>query len=328
MRIRSIIVCTLALAAIAGSVFSGIAFATFAASSQPAAWLFDVAACGLVFMLGFTVRGGTHSVAILLSIFALCLPAAGPALAALCALAIHFMRPARDDDEPYKIGNPVSLRSQTAGPGAVLGRPLVESVRRLSHLNLFRLLTGIGSLPPRDARPVLVHLRDSDDAQLQLFAQGGLNDAIEASEAHLKSLARCAHARPGEAATHCAIAEINLYLLDNNLVEQDDRPATWDAASHAIADALKADPCDALSLKVCARLNLIGGDPEKAMLAAGALAKIPGHEETARLLLAEAAFHSGDIETIAEKLAGVSPGAPDRDDILDFWRRPKPTAYA
>jgi hypothetical protein len=328
MRTRSLIVCSLALAALAGAVLSGFAFAPIGSPDQPVAWLFNIAACILVFVLGFAIRGGTISVALLVTLLALCLPAVGPALAALTALAIHFMRPARDEDDLYLIGNPVSSRSRTGEPGTVLGRPLIESVRILSQINLFRLLTGIGSLPPKDARPVLARLRDSDDAQLQLFAQGGLNDAVEASEAHLRTLSRRARSHPEENQTHCAIAEINLYLLENNLIEEEDRPATWSAASHAIGDALRAAPDDALSLTICARLNLIGGEPGKAELAANSLAKIPGHEEAAQLILAEAAFECGDIDTIGKKLEGVSPGSPDRDDILDFWRKPKPAAHA
>lgn len=327
MRIRSAIACTLAGAAIAGGTLGGIAFARLPADGLPVAWLLDAAACFLVFLLGYTVRGGAHSIAILLTIFALCLPVAGPGIAALLGLSIHFMRPAREVDEPYQVGNPVTERGKTGMPAAVLGHPLVESVRHLSQLDLVRLVNGLGSFPPGDVRPVLLRLRDAGDDQLQLFAQGGLNDPIEAADAQLRSLTRRAIAHPGEAATHCAIAEIHLYLLENHLVEAGDRPATWDAACEAIGDALRADPCDAQSLQVCARLNLIGGDPNKARLAAESLAKLPGHGENASLILAEAAFETGDLESVAEKLAGVTPGASDRDDILDFWLKPKPTAY-
>jgi hypothetical protein len=328
MKIRSIFVCTLALAAIAGAIVSGITFATFEATDAPTAWLFNLVACALVFALGFAISGGTYSIAFLLVILALCLPAAGPALAALIALSIHFMRPAREEEELFKIGNPLCTRGSTAEPGAVLGRPLVDALRSLSYLNLFRLLTGIGCLPPKDARPVLLRLRSSDDAQLQLFAQGNLNDAIETSEKHLSNLARHARSRPGDAATHCAIAEIHLHLLDNNLVEEDDRPAAWDAATRAISSALKAAPNDALGLKICARLNLIGGDPQKAKLVAESLAKISGHADIAKLLLAEATFEVGEFESVESELRGVTPGASRRDDILDFWRKPKPNAYA
>ena len=324
MHIRSIIVCTLALATLAGAVLSGLAFATFSPDEMPVAWLFNISACILVFMLGFFVKGGKHSLSLLLIILALCLPAVGPAVAALTALSIHFMRPARDDDDRFKIGNPVAMRSSTDKPHSVLGRPLVESVRKLSQINLFRLLTGIGSLPPKDARPVLTRLRDCDDAQLQLFAQGGLNDALDASERHLKTLKRRAQDHPDETATHCSIAEINLYMLENHLVEEDDRPAAWNAASHAIADALKTNPKDALSLTICARLNLIGGDADKARMAAESLAAIPGHDEAARLLLAEASFESGNFEAVKEKLEDVRPGSSRRDGILDFWSKPKP----
>ena len=48
----------------------------------------------------------------------------------------------------------------------------------------------------------------------------------------------------------------------------------------------------------------------------------------AQLLLAETAFESGDIDSIGEQLEGVTPGSLDRDDILDFWRKPKPASYA
>ena len=226
-----------------------------------------------------------------------------------------------------KIGNPTADRVTVRGPGAVLGRPLVEAVRLLSPLNLFRLLCGLGSLPPKDARPVLVRLRDSGDAQLQLFAQGGLNDAIEGVEQDLASLQKGARANPRCAAAHCSIAELHLFMLDHNLVEEDGRQATWDAACHAIADALGQDPDDALGLQVCSRLNLLGGDPGKAMLAAESLAKIPGHQDNARLICAEASFDAGDFERVPAELDGVTSGAYGQDAILDFWRKPKPAAY-
>ena len=328
MRIRSIIVSILGLAALAGAIFSGLTFATFNSANLPLAWLLHAAACTLVFMLGFTVRGGAHGIALLLSIFALCLPAIGPGIAALCALAIQFMRPAREEAEKVVIGNPASSNNHTTAPQGVLGRPLVEAVRKLELPNLFRLLTGIGSLPPRDSREVLIRLRDGEDAQLQLFAQGGLNAVIESSERHLKYLNQRAKHLPKEAATHCAIAEIKLHLLDNRLVEEDDRPAIWDEASESIGRALLTTPDDPLSLKICARLNLLGADPEKAKLTAEALAKIPGHEETAQMILAEAAFLSGELESVGSELENVTGGTTERDQMLDFWTKPKPAAYA
>jgi hypothetical protein len=327
MKTRSIAVCTLALAALGAAISSGIAFGSFDGSDLPAAWLLDISACLIVVVLGFTVRGGTFSIACLLGVLAACLPAAGPAIASLAGLSIHFMRPSRRGADPFVVGNPLTAHSPTSRPCSVLGRPLVTAVRSLSDINLFRLLTGIACIPPDDARPVLLRLRDGDDPQLQLFAQGGLNDAIEAAENHLKYLTRRAHQHPGECPTHCAIAEINLHLLENHLVEPDDRPAMWDAACTAIARALEADPKDALSLKTCARINLLGGDPEKARLAAEALATIPGHSDTARLLIAEAAYSAGDLETIAGRLAGIAPNSAGCDAILDFWRKPKPMAY-
>lgn len=276
MRLRSLTVCALALAALTGSAISGIAFAAFELENQPVAWLLNLAACLLVLTLAYVIRGGAHSLTLLLGTLALCLPAVGPALAALAALTLHFMRPATDDGEQYIIGSPATSRGPSRRPTAVLGRPLATAVRCLSPLNQFRLLAGVGSLPPIDSRPVLLRFLDDPDAQLQLFAQGGLSDAIEASERDLKALTQHAHAHPAEPATHCAIAEIHLHLLENHLVDEDSRRATWDAASSSITKALETAPNDALSLMICARLNLIGGDPAKAELAARALASISG----------------------------------------------------
>ncbi|MGI9239402.1 MAG: hypothetical protein ACR2RV_01295, partial [Verrucomicrobiales bacterium] len=70
------------------------------------------------------------------------------------------------------------------------------------------------------------------------------------------------------------------------------------------------------------------GDPAKAELAARALAQIPGHKETAGLLLAEATFESGNLESVPAELDPVMPGRQGRDEILDFWRKPRPSAYA
>jgi len=327
MRFRSILICVFALAALAGGVISALAFLTFEESNLPVAWLFNCSALVLVFALGFSVSGGRHSIAILLCILAACLPAVGPVIAALVALSIHFMRPAKEDDELYKVGNP--LTSNTTGkPETVLGRPLVEAVRRLDDKNLFRLLSGIGSLAPKDSRPIQFRLRDSENAQIQLVAQGGLNDAIESAERHLRSLNRRARQHPKEAQTHCTIAEINLHLLEHHLVEEDDRPSTWNAASEAVGKALKIKPQDVVSLQVCARLNLLGGDTEKARLAATALRKIPGQAEVANMILAEVAFESGDFEAVKLKLEDVRQGNPDHGPVLDFWNKPRPTAYA
>ena len=143
-----------------------------------------------------------------------------------------------------------------------------------------------------------------------------------------KRSTRRARSHPGEVASHCAIAEIHLYLLEQHLVEEDARPAAWEAANHAIAEALRADPGDALSLKVCARIKLIGGAPDEAQAAARTLAAIPGHEEGAKLLLAEAAFAGGNFESVAAELDRCHTRRRDRDEILDFWRKPRPTAYA
>ena len=328
MRLRSLTVYTLTTAALAGSAISAIAFATFEPANLPSAWLFNIAACFLVLLLAIAIRGGKPSLAILLGILALCLPAVGPALGALTALALHVMRPATDTRDQYRIGNPATSRGPTGRPGAVLGRPLATAVRHLSPLNQFRLLAGVVSLPPTDARPVLQRLRDGEDAQLQLFAQGGLSGGVEAAENQLRELVRHAQDHPSDAATHCAIAEVNLHLLTNHLVDEDSRPATWDAASQSVGRALDADPKDAQSLIVCARLNLIGGDPIKAQLAARALAQLPGHKEAAGLILAEATFECGDLESVPVELDPVLPGRQGRDEILDFWRKPRPSAYA
>lgn len=328
MNPRSITVLILSLAALAGSVISGLTFTILPSSGEPTAWLFNITACFLVILLGYTIQGGTHSTSILLATLALCLPAAGPALATLIALTIHSMRPADDGESPFCTGNPVTSEGFASGPHATLGRPLVSAVRRLEPINQFRLLCGIPSLPPSDSRHVLIRLRDSEDAQIRLFAQGGLSDAVEACERHLKVLTRRARSHPGEVATHCAIAEINLHLLEQHLVEEDARPAAWEAANHAVAEALRSDPEDALSLRVCARIKLIGGATAEARAAARKLAGIPGHEATARLLLAEASFADGDFESVRGELEGVMPGAADRDEILDFWRKPRPIAYA
>ena len=225
MNLRSIIVCTLALAAIAGSVISGLAFLTPSPSGLPAAWLFDVAACFLALMLGYTIRGGTHSIAILLATLAMCLPAAGLGLAALIALAIHFIRPAEDQGERFRIGNPVTSGSRTTRPQGTLGRPLACAIRRLEPINQFRLLTGVTSLPPRDSRHVLLRQRDSEDpSRSSCLPKAGSAMRSNAPSDTSKRSTRRARSHPGEVASHCAIAEIHLYLLEQHLVEEDARP--------------------------------------------------------------------------------------------------------
>ena len=178
-----------------------------------------------------------------------------------------------------------------AGP---LKEPLVAMLDRLDPGKLQQVVLGMASMPPAATRPLLQKLQKHADVRVQLYANGLLNDQLDALERRLATLKRRAQDDPGDASLRTAVVETYLTLFENGLVAADEVGQIAGQALRETTAALELDPSNVPALKAQAHFHLLRGEFREAARAIATLQTLPGCEADAARLQARLAFeHCG-----------------------------------
>jgi hypothetical protein len=130
-----------------------------------------------------------------------------------------------EDFGEIEIGNPLLLDDDASMNEPPLFEPLIHLTRTMEEPQLRSLMLGCRFLPVEKAAPILKRYLHSSDAELQLYAQGIMQDGqgkLQSRFADMQVLAK-----PDAPASTASFLAAGLRLLDSPLTPESERSAIF-----------------------------------------------------------------------------------------------------
>ena len=280
---------------------------------------------------GFAQGMAAALLAVLLAVF---VPAAGilGALWLIATLVRGRGEPA--PTAPFVIGVPPadSAIPSTELTDSEIGEPLVHAMRRLDAAGLQRLTLGLKYRRPGCAFPILRRLRRARETTVQIYAQGVLSDTLANLDSHLHALSQKTAADPKDTDSRLAIAEIQLFMIEENLDPFGASDIHIRKALDSLEESARVEPPQSPSprrLYLEARCHLALRDLETCQSVLQSLSSIPGAGHLASRISLRATHAKRAWNALAERVR-------QRRFALDyafsepcrFWREVLPASDA
>lgn len=268
----------------------------------------------LVHLLGVVLFGGGASAlisggrsfgqwvgpAVLFTLLSLVLPILG-LLMVLILTIILISHHAQLPQEEISLVEVAPVRTNREGslygPGPI-SQPLVSLLSSEEDEELRKIVLGQEGMPPEQTRPILHKLQKHPDVRVQLYANGLLNDQLDAIERQLADLKQRTKEHPSDEVSQTAIVEVYLYLFQSRLIASDEILQTAAQALRETELSLAFNPSNTTVLEARFEFQLMLGQFREAAITVEQLRHTAGREQKVARLRARLEYDQAAAQNV------------------------------